>query len=757
MDQTPFFSDTDDYLKPELGPSTIAEPVSYQSLYILDTLNPTPPASPGDEVTVDHEGPFDPFKDRSALAGKDLAFGVLLKHHQSWQQKGLALGNLLHSVCLAPGEVTQVAIIDWTRRTQGRSEEAVKQGESVSSDIDQSRAVNEVQQAVAEEAQAGQSSISSSSSSSQSGFSGGSLLFSVTASGSSSHSSALTAQFSTGKRDLAAESSNRLNQRTAEKSQSLRSRRSSVVREVTESEAENMTTRVLANYNHRHTLNIEYFELLQTYAITTRLDSWDRCIFLPMQVLDFSDINVVRQQLPMLIGLFQQYKDLEPRIDELKQLADPNFQPPESTRQKQAEAEYKRLQAELKSTQEALADQEQVVALLEELLRNLNIHEPQAFKASNELAIKALKDMLPHDKVSQTYLESLLKVEDDKSDFDLQVSSLQTIHKERLEALHRDTSTLNDQVEAERRKMGIYFVPIQDFLVKHSLLLSQKIWLQLDAYRVYLLLQEIKLDGRALSSLVDPTPVGLFGNYLAFRWGFSGAEKADSDVHPARMSRETFEQTFVRPNNATVEDSPEIAVPTSGVFAEAVLGRSNAAESIDESKFWRWKEEPIPILPPKINPLNSRDRAKGMDLSPGDFAAAIAQLRSQPMADVSHIGQILGALQKNDMFRNMAGLQEAAALAGQMAQISGDGATAAGQRSAEIYGKLLDTFEKVLDSEAGQAMVADFMLPGSGEALQAAKGLEKTVTGDKPVGKGKGNGLDHELDHTPGPDSMDSA
>ncbi|SDW28948.1 hypothetical protein [Marinobacter mobilis] len=754
MDKTSSFSDMDDYLKPELGPSTIAEPVTYQSLYILDTLLPdTSAAQPEGDVSIPQQGPFDPFAECGNQPEKNIAFGVLLKHHQSWQQKGLALGNLLHSVCLAPGEVTQVAIMDWTRRTRGSSTQDTKQGELVSADIDQSRAVNEVQKAVAEEAQAGQSKITSSSSSAQTGVSGGGLLFSVTASGASSHSTALTAQFSTGKRDLAAESSNQLNQRTAETSQSLRSRRSSVVKEVTESEAENMTTRVLANYNHRHTLNIEYFELLQTYAITTRLDAWDRCIFLPMQVLDFSDINVVRQQLPALIHLFQQYPDLEPRIEELKALADPDFKAPQSTKQKLAEQEYARLQQELAATQTAFDNRDTIVKEVHLLEQTLNIVDDTAFKKAATQAITTLGRLLADEPVAQSYLETIKTVLPNKGDFDSTVQNFRDLQTEQAGNLRQQVKELTRKVEAERKKMGIFFVPIQDFLIKHSLILSQKIWLQLDTYRIYLLLQGIKLDGRALSSLVDPSPVGLFGNYLAFRWGFTDTESDDAK-HPARMSRTTFMKTFISPSeSAASPDSPEIAVPTSGVFAEAVLGRSNAAETIDETKFWRWKEEPIPILPPKINPLNSRDRAKGMDLTPGDFAAAIAQLRSQPVGDISHIGQILGALQKNDMFRNMAGLQEAATLAGQMAQISGDGATAAGQRSAEIYGKILKTFEDVLDSEAGQAMVADFMLPGSGEALQAAKGLEKSVTG----GKGSGNGRDHELDQTPSPGHMDGS
>ncbi len=44
------------------------------------------------------------------------ALGAVLGYTQSWYTLGLSLGHLLHSVALAPGETTRVAIVDWSRR-----------------------------------------------------------------------------------------------------------------------------------------------------------------------------------------------------------------------------------------------------------------------------------------------------------------------------------------------------------------------------------------------------------------------------------------------------------------------------------------------------------------------------------------------------------------------------------------------------------------------------------------------------------------
>lgn len=162
------------------------------------------------------------------------------------------------------------------------------------------------------------------------------------------------------------------------------------------------------------------------------------------------------------------------------------------------------------------------------------------------------------------------------------------------------------------------------------------------------------------------------------------------------------------------KEERKVALPSSGVFAEAVLGEAEAAEEIDNSRFWRWNDHPIPILPPKIADLTSRDRSKTINLSPRDFAAALAALRSTSLSDTSYIDKVLGNVVKGDAFRDMGGLAQAVTLAEKTAAISGEGAKQAGENAVKLQSKMLDTFEKVLNGPAGQAAMAEFMLPGSG-------------------------------------------
>src|SRR5262249_6260680 len=67
-----------------------------------------------------------------------------------------------------------------------------------------------------------------------------------------------------------------------------------------------MSSRILANYNRRHSLNVEYFEVLQRYSIKTRLVGWERCLFVPLMPLDFSKPEILQQHQADLIAIVKQ-------------------------------------------------------------------------------------------------------------------------------------------------------------------------------------------------------------------------------------------------------------------------------------------------------------------------------------------------------------------------------------------------------------------------------------------------------------------
>ncbi|WP_176049196.1 hypothetical protein [Paraburkholderia kururiensis] len=240
---------------------------------------------------------------------KKAAFGALLTFNQSWFAQGVTLGQLLHSLALAPGESTRVAIVDWSRKSRAGETEIIDESDDLTNDQSHNRSISEVTQAVANEAQGGFSDTNTNSHSTQSGsssaeelsapfgglFGGPSASFGQTSSQADSSSHADSYSTSWGHRDLGSTMTQNVNDRTHQHAHDSRSRRASVVKEVSQSEHENVSTRVVANYNHMHALTVQYYEVVQVYRVEVAIVKADRVVFIPFQLVDFNNDDMVRR------------------------------------------------------------------------------------------------------------------------------------------------------------------------------------------------------------------------------------------------------------------------------------------------------------------------------------------------------------------------------------------------------------------------------------------------------------------------------
>src|SRR5262249_54443039 len=103
----------------------VSEAVVYRTVSISSL-----PAVP--RLPVELEGALDLLAAAPSDGAHGLAEGVLLTHEQAWRMKGVTLGKLLHSLSLAPGEVTQVAMTNWERATTARGAEDIDVQEDAS-------------------------------------------------------------------------------------------------------------------------------------------------------------------------------------------------------------------------------------------------------------------------------------------------------------------------------------------------------------------------------------------------------------------------------------------------------------------------------------------------------------------------------------------------------------------------------------------------------------------------------------------------
>jgi hypothetical protein len=213
----------------------------------------------------------------------------------------------LHSVALAPGESTRLAVIDYERRTSGSLTEAVDQSERLSNTVLQSRAISEITDAVAVESQEGFSKTKSRSSASQSGeASGGSLgllfMWGGSSGSSKNRTTADTVSTSQGRREVSTHLQQNIRNATQQHAASARSRRAATITETSLEESEVISTRTVTNYNHMHALTVQYYEVVQLHRTELRLHRVEGCLFIPMKVLDFSDETVVSRFREILIA-----------------------------------------------------------------------------------------------------------------------------------------------------------------------------------------------------------------------------------------------------------------------------------------------------------------------------------------------------------------------------------------------------------------------------------------------------------------------
>lgn len=645
--------ETPDGLIPKMNQYPVSNAAYYQRLFVHDSMPGLAPAQTNGgnaNAAVEFSGVLDPF---AAVPQPNRPLdGVLLTFEQQWLEKGTALGRLAHSICLAPGEVTRVAMIEWTRRTSASDTQATDQSEAVAASTDQGTAMNAVQSSVAHETATGTSSNFTSASQAQMSASFGFVTYGGSASATTTTGLGLAATFSEGQRDLAASAAKTINQKTVQTSQAVRSRRSSEIQEVSQSEAQSATTRVVANYNHMHALTMMYFEVLQVFQLQTSVIRAERCVFIPMNVIEFTD-QWLADHSELILGIL---KDLG--WDGVYETS-----------------------LGAKQLDDKIADR---TALLAKLAADIKAAEPSGSAAQ----------LLP---LSYNYKRT----------------------EEELDQLKR----------AKEDMVGRNVTAI---LNRHQLLINQHIWMRIDSYRMQRLLNGKTFRGRALDG-VDPKPVGVFGPYLALRWPFSEWETEAGDADIFRAAYEV-----------TSNDAPEatVALSSGGFFGEAVLGQAVSAEKIDLTRFWNWKDSPIPILPPELDKIVLGSRASDAKFANQEFAAPLAKVTDLALPEGADLTAAINAVTKDAGFNKMNPDEQAKAVTAAI-QSAQAGSASASQAAVQSAKNVQDFIKGLADSKAAEALTkaATTALAPGGEATTVLGGLKNMAAGTaQTAAKGAASG-----------------
>ncbi|CCG98746.1 hypothetical protein FAES_0735 [Fibrella aestuarina BUZ 2] len=219
----------------------------------------------------------------------------------------------------------------------------------------------------------------------------------------------------------------------------------------------------------------------------------------------------------------------------------------------------------------------------------------------------------------------------------------------------------------------------------------KQIWMNMSEQRRFMLLDGIFLngkgEGRSVASLVQNELLTIVGNSLVF------PVAPGLNLNPDFGMKESLTDFYM----TAAADPISVSVPTKGVFAEAVMGKCNSCEKIDESRFWRWEESPIPDSPTAINPISTDTRRA----DPGSLQAqalpnSLVSIQNVPNApDPTGLAATMGLLGQAGLFKDITGLTGNQQNAMQTLQTTMEAAKAIAQEAAKL--DVQKTMERRLD------------------------------------------------------------
>lgn len=227
---------------------------------------------------------------------RSLGMGYVLKMSQTWRPDGHALGTLLYSTVLAPGEQQRLVMRERSESytVQDTDDSATAIGETYSSA--QADNISAIFNEAVDQYDEGHSKsvVKSKGWSAGGSLSGGLSAGPVSAllgvSGGYSSSTTKTTLDTSQSHSLdtassAAQTFQRLIKGAAER---LTQAKRVGIRMATATESDMVSTRLISNHNHMHSLTMQYWEVVRKYKLETCVDDVSLVVYIPLELINFS-------------------------------------------------------------------------------------------------------------------------------------------------------------------------------------------------------------------------------------------------------------------------------------------------------------------------------------------------------------------------------------------------------------------------------------------------------------------------------------
>jgi hypothetical protein len=648
----------------------------------------------------------------------DIKFGEILEYQQEWYSLGHSLGEIKYSLPLAPGESTQLAVIDWSRDDLASRTDKIRATEFLDHDSRRDRAIDETVEAALKEEQGGNSFMGSTA-----GTASGQTYGSGTWTGN--HAVGYGISYSYGKRNLEADSLQDLHDRVRQASSSVRSLNSTVIVQASQTEKSTLQTRRVANHNHCHAVTIQYYEVLRHYRLSTAFAGLRNAVLIPFEPFSF-DIGkddwknalrfrtVLEQALldPSLGKCFEAvlrlklspsaYDAPEPKGQSSTGAAPPIAEVENKMTLKGSEGKGKELQIKsLKKGDNIKISASGLLAMAggngrgsagvspngtgqlgtrgnfpyladPDVLQEFSLiykigYTDSWHQGSEQFEINAGKDG------DFTIIFGVNNLPNGFADFGVVGAESWTIAYKYPSRGTEPTPADPEKTDAARE---MPFRKSDDELCSARLLnhlqnnqgyYNSAVWMLMDAVERRLYLEQALQDRPDILDGMDDKPLAISGHYVAFPYSGPLAQWQDSsDELPT----------------APIEDI--VTLPTRGLFAEAQMGHCNSCEKRDVTRMWDWTEMTAET-PPDISGISPGPKGQLPSITPGQLPTNVIQITTpQAAPDPTGLANALSVLKTPNIFRDMAGLDDVSKLLGEMVKDATDANTKAMATQAQV-------------------------------------------------------------------------
>ena len=568
-----------------------------------------------------------------------LRWGAMVQFQQEWWDLGFSLGDLLYSIPLAPGEETNIATVDWRRQDYAKRNTTLDESSFQDTTINRDQAIDETVTMNSDK------NVCSGTVGGGVGISYGPLSIGASGQYSTAHDVV----------NSTSEATSNINDRIHQASLTTRQTKAYSIVETTQQEQSTVSTRVLRNHNHCHTITFQYFEVLRQFRISTKPISIRPVLFVPFVPTQFTINEVLKYGYILRRGLidttlqsvFDEYLGVTPlptsaqssgagspptatasfttfRVTAfatvegppvgggnpgfssygLALFIDDDLQPPDPAKP----IFYVSPDTVVKFDSSYLFQNAKQFPGIQKIgLQNTN----RQYKVYlDNVEISAVDTV--NNATQLVYFNRSIEIDSDRTFIDLVADS--AIPTQPAGPLGPDLTRLLNHLNANNSYYTNLIVAAGDAATRYATLAAPP-------YNC--------------AHIVDNIVVGTIGNYMGFpsSWNFL----------PQQYQGDTTLEAL--------EAERLITLPTPGVFAESQMGSCSACETIDDTTFWDWQKSPTPENAPDISAamLASRfqDLSKMTLPTQSNLQAPGVQIPSEPTLPITIGDQTMAALASN--------------------------------------------------------------------------------------------------------------